>query len=67
MAMRSARISAAIKDLMKTYVKHPPRKAQSEAYTSPITISGYEKFQFIREQLGKEGITIALPTATELT
>ena len=43
-AMRSPRISAAIKDLMKTYVKHPPRKAQSEA----ITISGYEKFQFIR-------------------
>ena len=30
-------ISAAIKDLMKTYVKYPPRKLQSETYTGPIT------------------------------
>ena len=31
-------INAAIKELMKTYVKYPPRKLQSEAYTGPITI-----------------------------
>ena len=24
---------------MKTYVKYPPRKLQSEVYTGPITIS----------------------------
>jgi len=38
-------IREALKDLMKTYVKYPPRKLQSMGYTGPITISGYEKFQ----------------------
>jgi arylsulfatase A-like enzyme len=55
-------ISQAIKDLMKTYVQYPPRKLQSAAYDGPMTLSGYEKFQWIREQLGKEGISIPLPT-----
>ena len=55
-------ISAAIKDLMKTYVQYPPRKLQSETYTGPITISRYEKFQWVREQLQKEGVSIPLPT-----
>ena len=55
-------ISEAIKDLMKTYLKYPPRKLQSEGYTGPITISNYEKFQWVREQLQKEGIKIPLPT-----
>lgn len=32
----------AIKDLMKTYVKFPPRQAQSETYSGPITLSQYE-------------------------
>ena len=52
----------AIQDLMKTYVKYPPRKLQSESYTGPITISGYEKFQHIREALQKEGIRLPLPS-----
>jgi arylsulfatase len=55
-------ISGAIKDLMKTYVKYPPRKGQSETYTGPITISQYERFQFFRDQLAKDGFTIGLPT-----
>ncbi len=55
-------ISEAIKDLMKTYVQYPPRKLQSESYSGPITISQYERFQHIREQLKKEGINIPLPT-----
>ena len=55
-------ISQAIKDLMKTYMQYPPRKPQSAAYTGPITLSSYEKFAWIREQLGKEGISIPLPT-----
>ena len=54
--------SAAVKELMKTYMQYPPRKLQSMGYTGPITISNYEKFQWIREQLGKEGINIPLPT-----
>ena len=52
----------AIKDLMKTYVKYPPRKLQSEVYTGPITISEYQRFQYVREQLEKDGISIPLPT-----
>jgi len=49
-------------NLMKTYVQYPPRKLQSEVYTGPVTISNYQKFQWIREQLGKEGISLPLPT-----
>jgi arylsulfatase len=55
-------ISEAIKKLMKTYIQYPPRKMQSAAYSGPLTLSGYERFQWVREQLGKEGITIPLPT-----
>jgi len=55
-------ISAAIKDLMKTYVQYPPRKPQSEAYTGPITLSQYERFKFMREALEKDGVSIPLPT-----
>ena len=52
-------ISEAIKKLMKTYVQYPPRKLQSETYTGPITLSDYEKFQYVRELLAKEGISSA--------
>jgi arylsulfatase A-like enzyme len=52
----------AIKELMETYVKYPPRKAQSETYTGPITVSQYQKFQWIRDELKKEGVHIPLPT-----
>ena len=31
-------INEAIEELMKTYVKYPPRKLQSEVYTGPITL-----------------------------
>ena len=55
-------INAAVKELMQTYVKYPPRKPQSETYTGPITLSNYQRFQFVREQLQKEGISIPLPT-----
>jgi len=55
-------INEEIKDLMKTYVKYPPRKLQSETYTGPITISRYEKFKFVQDQLKKDGFQIGLPT-----
>jgi arylsulfatase A-like enzyme len=55
-------ISQAIKDLMKTYIEHPPRKLQSMGYDGPIEISKYEKFEWIREQLKKEGFNLALPS-----
>jgi arylsulfatase len=35
---------------------------QSYGYTGPITLSNYERFEWVRDQLKKEGVTIALPT-----
>jgi arylsulfatase len=55
-------INAAVKEKMKTYVQYPPRKLQSEVYTGPITLSNYQRFQWVREQLEKEGVSLSLPT-----
>jgi arylsulfatase len=55
-------IGESITDLMKTYVQYPPRKRQSLGYAGPVTLSNYEKFQWIREQLEKEGFSLPLPT-----
>ncbi len=50
-----------INKLMKTYLQYPPRKMQSDFYTGPIMISNYEKFQWLREQLRKDGFKITVP------
>ncbi|WP_238123003.1 MULTISPECIES: arylsulfatase [unclassified Xanthobacter] len=55
-------INKAVAELMKTYIAYPPRKLQSEVYTGPITISRYEMFQNVREQLKGQGFSIGLPT-----
>lgn len=55
-------INESIQKLMKTYVKYPPRKLQSETYTGPITLSDYQRFKYVREALEKNGVTIPLPT-----
>jgi arylsulfatase A-like enzyme len=55
-------INAAVKELMQTYVKYPPRKLQSETYSGPITLTQYQRFQYLRESLAKEGFNLALPT-----
>jgi arylsulfatase len=55
-------INNAIKELMKTYVKYPPRPLQSEGYSGPITLTQYQRFQNLREQLGKEGFHIGMPS-----
>jgi arylsulfatase A-like enzyme len=55
-------IEMAIKELMKTYVEYPPRKLQSMGYDGPIELSKYQKFEWIREQLKKDGVNIPLPT-----
>jgi arylsulfatase len=55
-------ISDAIKNLMKTYVQYPPRKLQSESYSGPVTLTQFQRFQYVREMLQKDGINIPLPT-----
>jgi hypothetical protein len=42
-------------------VQYPPRKLQSEIYTGSITLTQYERFQFFRDSLAKEGFSIGLP------
>jgi arylsulfatase len=55
-------ISEAIKNLMKTYIQYPPRKLQSESYSGPLTLTQYQRFQWVREMLHKDGVNIPLPT-----
>lgn len=55
-------ISESIKNLMKTYVKYPPRKLQSESYSGPVTLSAYQRFQYVRDALAKDGVSIPLPS-----
>ena len=55
-------VNEAIQKLMKTYVQHPPRKLQSESYSGPVTLTEFQRFQYVREALQKEGFSIPLPT-----
>jgi arylsulfatase len=55
-------IGQELAELMKTYIKYPPRKLQSMGYDGPIELSKYQKFQYVREMLAKDGINIPLPT-----
>jgi len=47
---------------MKTYIDYPPRKLQSDVYTGPITITKYQRFKHIRDELKKDGFHIGLPS-----
>ena len=51
-----------IADLMKTYLQYPPRKLQSEGYSGPIELTQYERFQWLRDALGKEGFNLTIPS-----
>lgn len=54
-------IGKAITDLMKTYLQYPPRKMQSLGYTGPIELSKYQQFEWLRDQLKKDGFNLTLP------
>ena len=55
----------AVNKLMKTYVQYPPRKPQSEAYSGPITLSGYERFKNVQDSLKEQGFSLRCRPATE--
>jgi arylsulfatase A-like enzyme len=55
-------INQVTKDLMKTYIKYPPRKLQSEGYAGPLTITQYQRFKFMRDELEKDGFSLSIPT-----
>jgi arylsulfatase A-like enzyme len=48
--------------LAKTYIQYPPRKLQSEGYNGPLTITDYQRFEWLRENLKKQGVNVPLPT-----
>jgi len=52
----------AISKKLKTYVEYPPRKLQSDVYTGPITITKYQMYKSIRDDLAKEGVHLPMPT-----
>jgi arylsulfatase len=35
---------------------------QGEGYNGPITLSGYERFQYLRDALAQDGFSIGLPS-----
>jgi hypothetical protein len=47
---------------MKSFIEYPPRKLQSEGYDGPVTISAFQKFEWLRNQLAKEGVHVTMPT-----
>lgn len=55
-------INEQVQALMKSYVQYPPRKQQSETYTGPITLSAYQRFEYVRDSLEKDGVSIGLPS-----
>jgi arylsulfatase len=55
-------ISDSIEQLMKTYVQYPLRTLQSGTYTGPLEVSKYQQFQWLRDELGKEGFKLPMPT-----
>ena len=54
--------SEAITKLMKTYIQYPPRKRQSMGYSGPVSLSGYERFEWLRNELNKEGFNLPMPS-----
>ena len=40
----------------------PAAEAAEHGLHGPITISDYQRFQWVREQLEKEGVKIPMPT-----
>jgi arylsulfatase A-like enzyme len=52
----------AVKELMKSYVKYPPRKLQSEVYTGPITLTKYQHLNSVKDELAKDGFSLPMPT-----
>jgi hypothetical protein len=46
---------------MKSFLKYPPRKLQSEGYNGPIKISTYQNLMDLKQQLQNYKIDIGVP------
>jgi len=54
--------AAATQESDEDVIDYPPRKLQFDVYTGPISISSFQKFQWLREELKKDGVNITLPS-----
>jgi arylsulfatase len=54
-------MSTEIERVMKTFIQYPPRKMQADSYSGPITISAFQKFEWLRKQLQADGVKLNLP------
>ena len=41
-------VDQGLQKVMKTYIQYPPRKLQSVGYSGPVTISNYQRFEWLR-------------------
>jgi C-terminal region of aryl-sulfatase len=55
-------VAPELQALMKSYVQYPPRKPQTNNYNGPLRLSNYQKYQWLRQELEKEGFQISIPT-----
>ncbi|MCA8879552.1 MAG: arylsulfatase [Rhodobacteraceae bacterium] len=55
-------MSEQLNKVMKTFIEYPPRKLQSYGYTGPISISEFQRFGWLRDQLKKDGVNISIPS-----
>ncbi|MBZ9938403.1 arylsulfatase [Mesorhizobium sp. BR1-1-16] len=51
-----------VQDLMQSYIKYPPRKMQGEGYNGPITLSQYQRFKYLRDNLQENGFELPMPS-----
>jgi arylsulfatase A-like enzyme len=50
-----------LEGVMKSFLKYPPRKLQSEGYNGPIKISTYQNLMDLKQQLQNYKIDIGMP------
>jgi len=55
-------MGAELKKVVESFIKYPPRPLQSEGYSGPLTISAFQKFQWLRDELKKNGFNLPMPT-----
>jgi hypothetical protein len=49
-----------LKRVMKTFIDYHPRKRQADSCTGTISLSGLENFEWLRDQLKKDGVNITI-------
>lgn len=50
-----------VQELMKSYLKYPPRPLQGQGYPGPITVKEFQRSQQIQEMLKKQGFKMHVP------